>query len=149
MSMANLDIDDVKAKWVGFEFDRSEFRVDGQRMLDWAQACGEIDPRFVDPENPDYQAHPTFTAQFGARRILPEGFPKLGKGGFDGGKAVECKGPIRAGDVLTGDSQIADIYTKTGRSGTMIFIVHRMTFSNEAGEPVSTVDWRIMRSAKD
>jgi acyl dehydratase len=147
--MAKLDIEQVKAKWVGFEFDSTEFRIDGQRMLDWAQACGETDPRFVDAKNPDFQAHPTYTAQFGARRLFPEDFPKLGRGGFDGGKAVESHRPIRPGDVLTGTSQIADIYTKTGRSGTMIFIVHRMTFANQRGEPVSTVDWRIIRSEKD
>jgi hypothetical protein len=140
------DIDEVKRRWVGHQFDRTEFRMNGQRMLDWAQACGETDPRFIDPDHPDFQAHPTYTAQFGARRLFPEGFPQLGRGGVDGGKAVELHRPIRPGDVLTADSQIADIYTKTGRSGTMIFIVHRMTYANQAGEPVATVDWRMIRN---
>jgi acyl dehydratase len=144
-----VDVEEVKRDWVGHKFDSTQFRVHGDRMLAWAQACGETDPRFVDPDHADFQAHPTYTAQFGAKQIFPKGFPKLGRGGFDAGKAVEVHRPVRAGETLTGDSEIHDIYTKTGRSGTMIFIVHRMTFSNEAGEPVSTVDWRIMRSAKD
>lgn len=145
--MANVDnIEDVKKQWVGYEFDQTTFEVHQERMLDWAQACGETDPRFVDPAHPDFQAHPTYTAQYGSRRILPEGFPQLGNGrGIDGGKAVEVHRPIRPGDVLTASSQLADIYEKTGRSGTMIFIVHRMTFTNQNGEPAATVDWRMIR----
>ena len=42
-------------------------------------------------------------------------------------------------------SKIHDIYEKTGRSGTMVFIVHRMEFSNQRGEPVSIVDWRFLQ----
>ena len=75
-------------------------------------------------------------------------FPKLGPGwGFDGGKCVEVTGPVRPGDTLTAKSLIADIYEKTGRSGTMVFIVHRMVFTNQKGEPVSTVDWRLIQKA--
>ena len=38
-----------------------------------------------------------------------------------------------------------DIYEKTGRSGLMVFIVHRMEFENQDGTPVSIVDWRLVR----
>ena len=38
-----------------------------------------------------------------------------------------------------------DVYAKTGRSGTMVFIVNRMTFSDQQGQPVATVDWRMIR----
>ncbi|MFN0089819.1 MAG: MaoC family dehydratase N-terminal domain-containing protein [Acidimicrobiales bacterium] len=143
------DIRAVKAEWVGHEFERAEFRIDGQRMLDWAAAVGETDPRFTDPDHPDFQAHPAFPAQFGPRHMLPKNFPAIGntKRGMDGGKAIELHRPIRAGDVLTAASELADVYEKTGRSGTMIFIVHRMSFTNQAGEPVATVDWRMMRPA--
>ena len=67
--------------------------------------------------------------------------------GIDGGKAVEVHQPIRAGDVLEASSTIADIYTKTGRSGTMIFIVQRMSFVNQNSEPVATVDTRMIRNS--
>jgi len=145
--MADIDLAALRADWVEHEFDRTEFVVDRQQMLDWAEACGETDPRFCDPDHPDFQAHPSFTTKFGSLRVLPEGFPRIGNGrGIDGGKAVEVTGPIRAGDVLTARSQLADIYEKTGRSGTMIFIVHRMVFSNPAGDEVATVDWRMIRS---
>jgi len=142
------DLDDVKRTWLGVELDRAEFRIDVRRLLDWARACGETDPRFVDPAHADFQAHPTFAACLTHGPALPKGFPRLGNGrGMDGGKAVEIHRPIRANDVLTGSSQVADIYPKTGRSGTMIFVVHRTTFTNQDGDAVATVDWRMIQSA--
>ena len=142
-----VDVAALRTEWVDHEFDQTDFVVDQHQMLEWAEACGETDPRFTDPDHPDFQAHPSFTTKFGSRRVLPEDFPKFGDGfGIDGGKAVEVHRPVRAGDVLTGHSAIHDIYEKTGRSGTMVFIVHRMVFTNQDGEPVSTVDWRMIRS---
>ncbi len=55
---------------------------------------------------------------------------------------VVCRRPD---ETLTASSLIADIYEKTGRSGQMIFIVHRMEFSNPKGELVSVVDWRLVQ----
>lgn len=141
-------LDDVREAWVGVELDRADYPVDVRKMLDWAEACGETDPRFVDPDNPDFQAHPTFTACLTHGPALPSGFPSLGNGrGIDGGKSVEIHRPVRAGDVLSGRSQVADVYEKTGRSGSMIFIVHRTEFFNQQDEPVATVDWRMIRAA--
>jgi hypothetical protein len=141
-----MNLDEVKQQWVGVEFDRAEFAVDQQRMLDWAMACGETEPRFTDPDHPDFQAHPTFATCMSHGPALPEGFPRLGNGqGMDGGKGVTVHQPIRAGDVLTGRSHIADVYAKTGRSGTMIFIVHRTNFANQHGDAVATVDWRMIQ----
>ncbi len=133
--------------WVGVEFDLATFTADESKMLAWANACGETDPRFTDPSHPDFQAHPTFTSHFVSRRVLPENFPKIGgPNGIDGGKAVVVHRPIRPGDVLRASTTIADIYDKTGRSGTMVFIVQRMSFFNHQDEPVSTVDWKMIRS---
>lgn len=145
--MTDVDIDDLKERWVGEEFDLSTFTIDGDKMVAWATAVGETDPRFVDPEHPEFQAHPSFTTHCLSGRVLPEGFPQIGgPRGIDGGKAVEVHQPIRAGDELRASTTIADIYTKTGRSGTMIFIVQRMSFTNQRDEPVATVDWRMIRS---
>ena len=68
--------------------------------------------------------------------------------GFDAGKCVEVHAAVRPGDTLTGNSKIQDIYEKTGRSGQMIFVVHRMEFRNQNDELVSIVDWRMVRTPK-
>ena len=52
---------------------------------------------------------------------------------------------MRAGDQLHATVEIGDIYAKTGRSGTMVFIVNRMTFFDAEQQLVATVDWRMIR----
>ena len=142
-----MQVEDMKAKWIGVEFDEAKFEVSEQEMLDFAHACGEAEPKFTDPSDPDFQAPPTFTAKLMSRgRLMPDLFPRIGGGGFDAGKRVEVRAPLRPGDTLVGRSRIADIYEKTGRSGSMIFIVHQMEFRNQRDELVSIVDWRMVRT---
>ncbi|MCP5027108.1 MAG: MaoC family dehydratase [Actinomycetia bacterium] len=141
-----MNLAEIREQFVDVNFDVTTFTVDQQKMLDWANACGETDPRFIDPDHEDFQAQPTFTAQYSSSRMLPDDFPQIGDGrGVDGGKSIEKYAPVRPGDTLTGKAQIHDVYDKTGRSGTMVFIVHRMIFENQNGEHVSTVDWRMIR----
>ncbi len=144
--MADVDLQAIKAEWAGREFDKTSFEVDLQKMLDWAESCGETEARFTDPTDPDFQAHPGFALGFSARWAMPPGFPEIGDGrGIDGGKTIEFHAPIHAGDKLAAVASIADIYDKTGRSGTMVFIVHRMDFTNQDGIRVATVDTKMIR----
>jgi len=144
-----VDLAAIREAWVGKELDTHTYEMRQQHMLDWALACGEQEPRFVDPADPDFQAHPTFTSQFMHHPGLPEEFPKLtGRPGMDGGKSVEVLRPIRAGERLAGTAAVADVYEKTGRSGSMYFVVHRTTFRDEAGEKVAVVDWRVIHPAE-
>ncbi len=140
-----MHVKGIDPGWVGREFDVAEFKVSEEDIVEFAKACGEVDPRFTDPSHPDFQAPPTLPAKFVGRRILPEEFPRIGSRGFDAGKTVTSLAPIRPGDRLTARSRIADIYEKTGRSGPMVFIVHRMEFQNQRGEDVAVVDWRMVR----
>ena len=59
---------------------------------------------------------------------------------MDAGKAVSPKKPIRPDTKLTGRSHIHDIYTKSGRSGRMVFIVLRMDLFDPAGEHLASAD---------
>jgi hypothetical protein len=143
-----IDVDKLKRDWAGAAFDTAEFEIRPEDLRDFALACGETAPHYTDPDDPGFRAVPNFTSRYVGRRILPDDFPRFSNGfGFDAGKAVTVLGPIRPGDRITARSQIHDIYTKTGRSGTMLFIVHRMEFSNQRGEPVSIVDWRMVQRA--
>ena len=140
------DLAQVRGDWLGRELHRASYVIDQQAMLDWAEACGEVDPRFTDPSHPDFQAHPVFAGQFMQRQILPDDFPQLGDGpSIDGGKSVEVTRPIRAGEELDATSTVAEVYDKTGRSGTMYFIVHRTTFRDRDGQEVAVVDSRMIQ----
>ena len=57
----------------------------------------------------------------------------------------EWKAPIRPGDTVVARSHIHDIFEKTGRSGGMMFIVHRMEFTNQRDELVAIVDWKMIQ----
>ena len=142
-------LDDIKKEWIGNEFDTSTFKIGADDMIAWAEACGETDPRVLDPTHDDFQAHPGFATHLVTRRVLPDGFPKFKGRGIDGGKSVEVHQPIRAGDELRATATVADIYDKTGRSGTMVFVIQRMSFVNQRGEPVATVDWSMIRGTTD
>ena len=143
-----IDVDKLKRDWAGAAFDTAEFEVKADDLRDFALSCGETAAHFTDPEHPEFRAVPNFTSRYVGRRVLPDNFPRFSQGfGFDAGKCVTVLGPIRVGDRVTAKSKIHDIYTKTGRSGTMLFIVHRMEFANQRGEPVSIVDWRMVQRA--
>ena len=127
---------------MGREFDEISFAIDGARFSEYARACGELDPRFTDASHPDFQAPPTFVSTLIGGRSRPDGFPQLNGVGMDAGKGVEWMAPIRHGSTLTGRSHLHDIYTKTGRSGRMIFLVARMELHDEAGTHVANADTR-------
>lgn len=46
--------------------------------------------------------------------------------------------PFGAGDVLSVEGKVVDLYTKESGERTMTFLVTETVFSNEAGEPVVT-----------
>lgn len=144
--MADVDIRTERERWVGRVFQEFDLVVDQHRMLEWAIACGETDPRFIDPDHPDFQASVSFPTHINAARILPDEFPQFGSGrGIDGGKTIEWHRPMRAGAKLKAKVEVGDLYEKTGRSGTMVFIVNRMSFYDEADQLIAIVDWRMIR----
>ena len=136
------DIKALRERFLGREFDEVTFLIDGERFAEYAKVCGETAPRYTDPADADFQAPPTFVSTLVGGRSMPPDFPNLGGMGMDAGKAVEWKAPVRAGATLTGRSHLHDIYTKTGRSGRMVFLVTRMELRDEAGNHVANADTR-------
>ena len=59
-----MDLATAREKFVGLEFDWTTFEMRADEMVAWADACGETDPRFIDPDHPDFQAHPSFTTHW-------------------------------------------------------------------------------------
>jgi len=144
-----IDAKALKERWCGWEFDAVDFEIAAEPMVEFAVSCGETEPRFTDPDDADFQAVPSYTTRFHGRRAMPDDFPIKPHQGFDAGKCVEVHHPLRPGDKLTARSEIHDIYEKTGRSGPMLFIVHRMRFSNQRDELISVVDWRLVQRLGD
>ena len=129
----------------GFEFDRVDFPVAAEELAEFARAVGETAPWFTDPAHPEFRAVPNFPTKYHGRRMWPDDFPRLSKRsvGFDGGKAVDVRGAIRAGDVLTARSHIHDIFRRRAAPA-------RWSSSSTAGvqqrigRGVAIVDWRVL-----
>jgi acyl dehydratase len=142
VEIMDVDIEEMRAQFLNQEFDEVKFEIDGDRFAAYAKACGELDPRFTDPSHENFQAPPTFVSTLVGGRMLPGNFPRPKGVGMDAGKSVEWMAPIRAGVTLTGKSHLHDIYTKTGRSGRMIFLVTRMELYDEDLTHVANADTR-------
>ena len=130
---------------IGTEFDHTVFDpVTTEEIAAYAAACGERPAGRASQDAP-LVAPPTFVVRLRGRRFMPANLPpSLGRQGLDAGKDIEFGVPIRAGDVLTAASTVHDIYEKTGRSGTMAFLVLRTLVTNQRGELVAVIDQKMM-----
>lgn len=143
---------DFDRSMLGKVFDETSFPpVSKEEILEFAAALGETNPLYRDEaaaaKGPygGLVAPPTFVTKLRAKKFTPEHLPRFGKTGFDGGRDLEIYAPVRPGDELTMLSTIHEIYEKTGRSGSMYFIVIRNEVKNQKGEKVAVIDHRIMQ----
>ena len=136
------------------EYDRSlygkehlagPFEVTKQLIRDFSRSVGETNPVFVDEAAAQNAGHrglvapPTFCTALVHRVSLPDINLKFGRMQVHAGQRVTPRAPIVAGDFLSASSHLKDVYPKTGRSGTMVFIVWETTFRNQNGEVVAEV----------
>lgn len=139
-----LDIEALRARFLGKVFDEQTFEISADQIVDYATACGEQAPRYTDPHDPDFQAPPTFPSSFRPTRRLPDGFPQLPGLGMDAGKGVVARLPVRPGIPLVARTHLHDVYAKTGRSGRMTFMVTRMEIFDPDGTELAAADTRIV-----
>ena len=124
--------------------------VSREKIAKFCETISEHNPLYTDDEaakNGPYGgviAPPGFATTFRNGRHFFQHIPRYGKQGFDAGKDVEFVAPIRPGDEITLSSSVKEIYDKTGRSGTMVFVVIRTTLKNQRSEVVAHVDHRFM-----
>ena len=137
---APLDIEALRAGFLNRVFDEQTFELSAQDIVQYAASCGELTPRHTDPAHPEFQAPPTMVGSLQPHNYLPEGFPRIAGLGMDAGRAVRAFQPIRPGVRLTGRTHLHDIYTKTGRSGRMVFFVKRMEVTGPDGERLAHAD---------
>ena len=120
---------------IGVERDVGALEVTAERLERYCEIVGETNPRYVE----DGEAPPSFLQRM---RFAPGPDPRVRFGNvtFHAGSRLEQVAPVRVGDVLTGYAQAKEVYAKTGRSGTMVFAVRRLTYRNQRGEDVAYSD---------
>ena len=139
-----IDVAALRDQFLGKVFDEYVFMLDAEKLVQYAKSCGETASKFTDPNDPDVQAPPTIASSFNPRQDYPDNFPSFEGLGMDAGKSVELERPIRAGEEITATTTMHEIYTKSGRSGRMIFFVNRMTMKNPKGEILGSSDTSVV-----
>lgn len=131
---------------IGQEFDRATYGpVTAEELIAFAEALGETRPEYT-RAGPELVGHPTFCVRYKGSKFYPENLPKTIniRTGFDAGKDIQLGVPVRAGDVVEVRCTLHEVYEKTGRSGSMVFVVIRFTMTNQRGEAVAVIDNRFM-----
>jgi hypothetical protein len=114
--------------------------VKAERIQSFCETLGESNPLYAGGK----VAPPAYAVTFRNGRHFFQHVPRFGRAGFDAGKDVEFVRPIHAGDKITLSSHVKEIYEKTGRTGTMVFVVVRSTLRNQDGQEVAHIDHRFM-----
>ncbi len=126
---------------IGRVFETTEpVEVKAERIRNFCDALGETSAQYAGGQ----VAPPAYAVTFRNGRHFFQHVPRFGRAGFDAGKDVEFVRPIQAGDKITLSSHVKEIYEKTGRTGTMVFVVVRSTLKNQNGEEVAHIDHRFM-----
>lgn len=130
------------------EFDASTSApVTAEEIREFAESLGETHPQYFGAAP---IAPPTFCMKFRGNRFFHPGIPPQAfLRGFDAGKDIQFGVPIRAGDVVHTTNVLHEVYEKTGRTGSMVFIVSRQTMTNQHGEKIAAIDSRFMLRPKE
>ena len=129
---------------LGQEFSRFEQHVTRAMILEYADIIGTQERLYTDVHAAqahgyrDIIAPPTFVTWRGTHPIVPS---EMGFEGTGINAGYECSfyGVIYPGDTLIYSTCLVDMYEKTGRSGTMRFVVRETTVTNQHGETVAVL----------
>jgi acyl dehydratase len=129
---------------LGKEFSRMEQQVTRAMVLEYADILGAIDPVYRDAPAArdrgyrDIIAPPTFVTWRSGHPIVP---PEMGftGTGINAGYTCTFYGVVYPGDTLIYSTCLVDMYEKTGRSGTMRFVVRETTVTNQHAEVVAVL----------
>jgi hypothetical protein len=105
--------------------------VEAGHLKRFAEAIGDPNSRWLQ------EAPPTFLVALVPASIHLEEAEDYGKGWLNGGNRFEYIEPVRVGDRITATGRVADVYEKTGSSGSLLFIIFETEYVNQHGRPVA------------
>ena len=132
---------------IGRQLSTGSATVTAEHVAAFARALGDENPLYCDPaaarRGPfgEIVASPTYPIAFMTQAMAGgmDTFLELGLNFMTlihGEQEFEYVRPIRAGETLTLTGRIADVYEKTGSSGTLDFVVLETEACDTGGQPV-------------
>src|SRR5207245_11175789 len=106
-------------------------RVEAGRVRRVAEAVGDANRRWVK------EAPPTLLVALAPVSLHLAEAEEYGKGWLNGGNRFEYFAPVKIGDQITATGRIADVYEKSGSTGTLLFIVFETDYVNQRGDLVA------------
>ena len=105
--------------------------VEAGHLKRFAEAIGDPNPRWLE------EAPPTYLVALAPVSLHLAEAEEYGKGWLNGGNRFEYFEPVHSGDRITATGQVAEVYEKSGSTGTMLFIVFETDYVNQDGRTVA------------
>jgi hypothetical protein len=128
--MATSAIEKLRAR-IGVAAPPTEATVEAGHLKRFAEAVGDSNPRWRS------EAPPTFLVALAPVSMHLADAEEYGKGWLNGGNRFEYVEPVRVGDRITATGRIADVYEKSGSSGSLLFIIFETDYVNQDGRTVA------------
>jgi hypothetical protein len=128
--MATAVIEKLRAQ-IGVAAPPTEATVEAGHLKRFAEAIGDSNPRWRS------EAPPTFLVAMAPVSMHLAEAEEYGKGWLNGGNRFEYLEPVRVGDRITATGRIADVYEKSGSSGSLLFIIFETDYVNQDGRTVA------------
>jgi N-terminal half of MaoC dehydratase len=123
-------IDRLRAR-IGKDGPSTEATVEARHLRRFVEAIGDPNPRWAQ------EAPPTFLVALAPASVHLEEAEEYGKGWLNGGNRFEYFEPVKVGDRITATGRVADVYEKTGSSGSLLFIIFETDYVNQGGRLVA------------
>jgi hypothetical protein len=130
MSTTTSIVERLRAR-IGKGEPSTEATVEAGHLKRFVEAIGDPNPRWKS------EAPPTFLVALVPVSMHLEEAEEYGKGWLNGGNRFEYIEPVKVGDRITATGQVADVYEKTGGSGSLLFIIFETDYVNQHGRTVA------------
>jgi N-terminal half of MaoC dehydratase len=130
MSATTSVVDRLRAL-IGEDGPSTEATVEAGHLERFVEAIGDPNPRWAK------EAPPTFLVALAPASIHLAEAEEYGKGWLNGGNRFEYFEPVKVGDRITATGRVADVYEKTGSSGSLLFIIFETDYVNQHGSLVA------------
>jgi hypothetical protein len=129
--MASSSVVDRLRARIGVAAPPTEATVEAGHLKRFVEAIGDPNPRWTK------EAPPTFLVALAPVSLHLAEAEEYGKGWLNGGNRFEYFEPANVGDRITATGRVADVYEKTGASGSLLFIIFETEYVNQHGRLVA------------